>query len=146
MDDEITALVRATSSGDDEAGQRLAGLAGRESARVTPELAGLLAAGVLYPPALYRAADDGVRRRLVELVDAGAGDRLSSVLLALAHAGGPIAADAFDRWSRTAPPDADRLRTDVLDFTLEGGWTLEPGGVRRFWGSSAFELSPDGTE
>jgi hypothetical protein len=140
--DEVKALVRATSSGDDEAGERLASLAGRQPARVAPELAGLLAASVLYPPELYRAADDNVRRRLVELIDAGAGDRLSHSLLALAHAGGPIAADAFDRWSRTAPPDAHQLRTGILNYTLAGGWALEDGGVRRLWGGAAFALVP----
>ena len=100
----------------------------------------MLAAGILSPPALYRAADDGVRRRLVELIDAGAGDRLGAVLVALAHAGGPIAEDAFRRWSRTAPPDADGLRVPILDYTLEAGWALEPAGVHRLFGSVAFAL------
>lgn len=144
MDDEVAVLVRAASSGDDEAGEQLARLAGRDTARVTPELARLLTAGVLSPPTLYRAADDGARRRLVELIDAGAGDRLDTVLVALAHAAGPIAEEAFSRWSRTPPPDADRLAAPLLYYTLVAGWALEPAGVHRLSGSVAFALMPAG--
>jgi hypothetical protein len=142
VDNEVAALVRATIDGDDEAGERLANLAGSDAARVTPALAGLFAAGILYPPEVYRAADDRVRRRLVGAIDAGAGGEIGATLDALAHAGGPIAEDAFRRWSRIDPPDVDRLRAPLLNFALGAGWTLEPIGARRLSGSVAFALVP----
>jgi hypothetical protein len=119
--------------------------AAKDPQALRPHLANLLERGTIWPPSIYRSADDTVRQRLIELVDIGTSGRdLSMVLEALAYAGGPLAETAFRRWGLSSMPD------DGSGYTFEqwaraGGWVLLPeAGSRELCGPTADQLVVDG--
>ncbi|MDG4820272.1 hypothetical protein O7635_00100 [Asanoa sp. WMMD1127] len=101
MPDVIEDLLRrhaeADGSAADDLLEELARIAGRDPSALTPHLAALLDRGVVEVPSIYVGADDTVRARQIDLIDAGLeahsgkGDAVANHLSALAHAGGTLA-------------------------------------------------------
>ncbi|MGH3663865.1 MAG: hypothetical protein ACRDT8_00610 [Micromonosporaceae bacterium] len=143
MVEELVRRVCASSPPDGRSLFRLM-LAGRKDPTVlTPYLAELLDAGVLFPSELYRAADGEVQRDLVDRVEKGVpAEQLSRLLRAIAQTGGAIAESAFRRWRVQPPENADGLGSPVGEYTTEGGWTLAADGRRRLCSSRSYSLVP----
>ncbi len=128
----IEELIRRAAAGDDDAIDELSRIADDEPRRLVPRQGLLFDLDVLYPPKLYRAADTGVVRRVIGLVDGGrAPDRLNHLFLALAHSAHPLAEQAMRRWVAHPPAGSDKLHVGPLRYALEGGWTVGPDGNRR---------------
>ncbi|WP_089249413.1 hypothetical protein [Asanoa hainanensis] len=144
----IEDLLRRHAEADEDAAadllEELEGIAGRDPSALTPHLAGLLERGVLEVPSIYVGADDTVRARLIDLIDAGIeadsgkGDAVVSHLSALGYAGGTLAEEAFRRW------DSARVTAygyPAARFALEGGWELRAGkGIREVCAPVAYQL------
>ncbi|AXK36866.1 hypothetical protein DVA86_34345 [Streptomyces armeniacus] len=120
---------------------------------LAPYLPRLLAADVVYPGKLYRAADSEVQRGLVAKADTCCQDdaddelRLNHLLVALAQTRGPVAEAAFRRWRDQPPPGADQLHIGPADYMREGGWMLEGDDVRELGGPVSYGLeAEDGPE
>jgi hypothetical protein len=140
----LAAQLTAANPDDDldDIEQALADAARQRPEALTGHLGALAAVQVFWPPALYRAADDTTRAWLVDAIDAGDVDNLNHALLALAHAGGTVAEDAFRRWASQPPPGADELYVPPDAYTMEGGWTLAPvRGIRPLCGVPAYALA-----
>ncbi|MFI0357476.1 hypothetical protein [Actinomadura sp. 9N407] len=138
----ITDLIVRAAAEESEAEYELERLADETPSLLSPHLPDLFAAGVLYPVKLYRTAGDDLQRAVVAMIDDGASE-LNSLLLILAHTRGPVAESAFRRWREQPPPGADELFIGPADYMREGGWILEKGRVRELCGQTAYSLEPD---
>ncbi|WP_070198208.1 hypothetical protein [Streptomyces oceani] len=140
--DDLIARAVAEHDGDI---YELEDLADDTPEELAPHLPRLLAADVVYPAKLYRAADSEVQRGLVMKVDAGCKDglRLNHLLRALAQARGPVAEAAFRRWREQPPPGADELCVGPADYMPEGGWMLDGNQVRELAGSTSYYLEAE---
>lgn len=128
----IEELIRRAAAEDPDAIDELSAVADGEPRRLVPYQGLLLDLEVLWPPKLYRAADTGVVRRVIEQVDGEqAPGRLNHLLLVLAHTGHPLAERAMRRWATQPPVGAGELHVGPLSYAREGGWTVDPDGSRR---------------
>ncbi|SCF29564.1 hypothetical protein GA0074696_4175 [Micromonospora purpureochromogenes] len=136
----IEELIKKVAAEDDDAIEELCVIADTDPGRLTPHLGSLLDLDVLWPAKLYRAADAGVVRRVIERIDGGrTPDRLNHLLLVLAHSANPLAESAMRRWSTQPPAGADKLHISVLSYAREGDWTVGLDGSRRdLCGSTAY--------
>ncbi|MEV5987700.1 hypothetical protein AB0L85_22250 [Streptomyces sp. NPDC052051] len=141
------AVVRAIARCDGDV-EELEELADRTPEALTPYLPRLLAADVVYPAKLYRAADSETQRGLVAKADAGGigGLRLNHLLMALAQTRGPVVEAAFRRWRDQPPLDADKLCIGPAEYMREGGWMLEGDRVRELCGPVSYELRAEEDE
>jgi hypothetical protein len=144
----IEDLLRRHAEADENAAydllEELERIAGRDPSALTPHLAGLLERGVLEVPSIYVGADDTVRARLIDLIDAGIeahsgkGDAVANHLCALAYAGGTLAEEALRRWD-SAQVTAHGY--PAARFALAGGWELLAGkGIREVCAPVAYQL------
>ncbi|MGY0060198.1 hypothetical protein ACWY4P_27255 [Streptomyces sp. LZ34] len=134
-------IVRAIATGDGDLPE-LDELADTAPEDLAPHLPRLLAADVVYPAKLYRAADGDIQRGLVAEADAGGKGalHLNHLLMALAQTRGPVAEGAFRRWRDQPPPGADKLFLGPAEYMPEGGWMLEGDRVRELCGPVAHRL------
>jgi hypothetical protein len=135
----IEELVRAALSGDDDAFDALTVIAEVEPTRLAGHLGRLYDAGRVWPPTLYRGANDEEVGRIIDDVDAGrTPERLPFLLFMLAYASDPLAEHALRRWHGQPPAGADRLHAaplamgdNPLAYARNAGWTVAPDGSRR---------------
>ncbi|KAB1947704.1 hypothetical protein F8271_04060 [Micromonospora sp. ALFpr18c] len=138
----IEELIKRAAAEDDDAMEKLCEIAAADPRRLVPHHQLLLDLDLWWPATLYRAADAGVVRRVIERIDDGQStDDLNNLLLILAHTAHPLAESALRRWSTHPPAGADQLHVGALSYALEGGWTLDPTGDRRdLCGDTAYRL------
>ncbi|ADI07742.1 hypothetical protein SBI_04622 [Streptomyces bingchenggensis BCW-1] len=142
MTEHLEDLIGRAIAAGDAGAPELEELASSAPESLAPHLLRLLAAGVVYPAALYRAADDATQRGLVAEADAGGKGalHLNHLLTALAQTRGPVAEEAFRRWRDQPPPGADKLFLGPAEYMTEGGWTLEGDRARELCGPVAHHL------
>ncbi|GIG65843.1 hypothetical protein [Phytomonospora endophytica] len=109
--------------------------------RLTPFLPRLIAAGVVYPATLFRAADTAARRALIDRIDAGdPDDDLNHLLMALVQSSGPETAAAFLHWRDDPPPRAGELLVAPAHYLREGGRELDVDEPRELCSPSGYSL------
>ena len=107
-------------------------MADSQPARLVPYQGLMLDLDVLWPPKLYRGAEEGVVAAVVAQVEAGPEVlRLNHLLLVLAHSGHPLAEEALRRWDAAPPAGFETLHVGPLSYAREGGWAVGADGRRR---------------
>ncbi|MGW4944734.1 hypothetical protein ACWEOZ_24440 [Actinoplanes sp. NPDC004185] len=141
----ITLIARAATD-DWEALDELEQIARADPAVLRPHLRELLDRGLLWPPVLFAAADEGAVQEIITRIDGG-DERLGHLLLILAEVRSASAATAFRRWQDSPPSGMDRLHIDALAYARQGGWDLRPDGTNHeLCGPVAYELLMVDTE
>jgi hypothetical protein len=140
----IPDLVAAALSEDGDAIDELERRAAADPGALTPYLRELLDGGVLWPPVLYRAADDELVAEVVRRVDeglAGTSLELHRLLSIIAHARGEVAEESLRRWRHEPPAGFGDLQCGVLDFAKDAGWVLhDDGTVQELCGNVSYQL------
>jgi hypothetical protein len=136
-------LVGAAANDDWDAVAEMENIAAADPGRLAEYLPMMLNLGVLWPPALYRAASDDLVSQIIDRIDSGdAPGQLNHLLLILGHTRNRLAAHALRRWEANPPTGSDQLHITALAYALQGGWVLRLDGASRdLCSATAFQLT-----
>ena len=92
----------------------------------------MAARGVFYPSFLYLGADDGVAKKLIELISAPViEESYDNLLKCLAWIGNERVMHQFQAWRENPPAWQSELYLAPWEYSREAGWELTPDGNRR---------------